>query len=193
MKDHWKPGLESMYKSLMIISVIVVAVTAWQENSYLRMTEKIGQALNRSCWICTALPRGEGRVPVYEIVALNWTIPNCVEHGKCKFGIEDKPQKGPKFDLVACFFLTVCKLGGTIPLAPSICAALIKHTWFYNYFVVIEFDSVHQIAVWTLWTQVKYTKLSTSAFSSSVVAVFPTASSKGWLFFLALLLQLIYS
>ena len=89
-----------MYKSLMIISVIVVAVTAWQENSYLRMTETIGQALNRSCWICTALPRGEGRVTVYGIVALKWTIPSWVEHGKFKFGIEDKPQKGPKFDLL---------------------------------------------------------------------------------------------
>ena len=81
-----------MYKSLMTVSVIVVAVIAWQESSYLRMTEKIGQALNRSCWICTALPRGEGRVMVYEIVVLNWTIPNWVEYRKCKFGIEDKPQ-----------------------------------------------------------------------------------------------------
>lgn len=89
-----------MYRSLIIIGMIGTVVTAWQENSYLRMTEKIGQTLNRSCWICTALPRGEGRVPVYGIVVLNWTIPEWVEHGKCKFGIEDKPQKGPKFDLL---------------------------------------------------------------------------------------------
>lgn len=39
-------------------------------------------------------------MPVYGIVALNWTIPNWVEHGKCKFGLEDKPQKGTKFDLL---------------------------------------------------------------------------------------------
>lgn len=40
-------------------------------------------------------------MPVYGIVALNWTISSWVEHGKCKFGIEDdKPQKVPKFDLL---------------------------------------------------------------------------------------------
>ncbi len=89
-----------MYKILIIVSMIGAVVTAWQENSYLKITEKIGQALNKSCWICTAFPRGEGKVPVYGIVALNWTIPDWVEHGKCKFGIEDKPQKGPKFEVV---------------------------------------------------------------------------------------------
>ena len=45
-------------------------------------------------------------------------------------------------------FLTMCKLGEAIPLAAGICAALIKHTWFYNYFVVIEFDSTHQNPNW---------------------------------------------
>lgn len=80
----------------MTTSVIVVAVTAWQENSYLRMIEKIGQALNRSCWICIALPRREGRALAYGIVAVNWTIPNWVEI----WSIEDKPQKGPEFDLL---------------------------------------------------------------------------------------------
>ena len=80
--------------------MVGVVVTAWQENSYLRMTERIGQALNKSCWIRTALPRGEGKVLVNGTVALNWTIPDWVEHGKCKLGIEDKPQKGPKFDLL---------------------------------------------------------------------------------------------
>lgn len=39
-------------------------------------------------------------MPVYGIVALNWTIPDWVEHRRCKFGIEDKPQEGPKFDLL---------------------------------------------------------------------------------------------
>ena len=84
-----------MYKILIIVSMIGAVVTAWQENSYLKITDKIGQALNKSCWICTGFPRGEGKVPVYGIVALNWTIPYWVEHRKCKFGIEDKPQKGP--------------------------------------------------------------------------------------------------
>lgn len=32
--------------------------------------------------------------------ALNWTIPNWVEYGKCEFGVEENPQKGPKFDLL---------------------------------------------------------------------------------------------
>ena len=48
---------------------------------------------------------------------------------------------------VAHFFLMVYKLGGAIPFAPSVCAALIKHTWFYNYFVAIEFDSAHQACI----------------------------------------------
>ena len=84
-----------MHKILIIISMIGAVVTAWQENSYLKITDKIGQALNKSCWICNALPRGEGKVPLYGIVALQWTVPGWLEHGKCKFGIEDKPQKGP--------------------------------------------------------------------------------------------------
>ena len=37
---------------------------------------------------------------VYGVVALNWTIPNWVEHKECKYGIEDKLQKGPKVDLL---------------------------------------------------------------------------------------------
>lgn len=49
-----------MDKSLILVSIVAV-VTAWQEKSYLKITEKIGQALNKSCWICSALPRGEGR------------------------------------------------------------------------------------------------------------------------------------
>ena len=89
-----------MYKILIIISMIGAVVTAWQEKNYLKISRKIGQALNKSCWICTAFPRGEGKVPVYGIVALNWTIPDWVEHGKYKFEIEGKPQKGPKFDLL---------------------------------------------------------------------------------------------
>ena len=59
--------------------MIGAVVTAWQANSYLKITDKIGQSLNKSCWICTALPRGEGKVPFYGIVALNWTIPDWVE------------------------------------------------------------------------------------------------------------------
>ena len=78
-----------------MVSKTGVVVTAWQEKSYFRRTEKMGQALNKSSWICNALPRGEGKVPVYGIVALHWTDPHWLEHGKCKFGIEDKPQKGP--------------------------------------------------------------------------------------------------
>ena len=93
-----------MYKILIIVSMIGAVVIAWQVNSYLKITDKIGQALNKSCWICTAFPRGEGKVPVYGIVALNWTIPYWVEHRKCKFGIEDKSQKGPKFDLLVINF-----------------------------------------------------------------------------------------
>ena len=84
-----------MDKSLRMVSTTGVVVTAWQEKSYFRRTEKMGQALNKSCWICNALPRGEGKVPLYGIVALHWTVPHWLEHGKCKFGIEDKPQKGP--------------------------------------------------------------------------------------------------
>ena len=80
-----------MYKILIIVSMIGAVVTAWLGN-------------NKSCWICTAFPRGEEKVPVYGIVALNWTIPDWVEHGKCKFGIEDKSQKGPKFDLLVINF-----------------------------------------------------------------------------------------
>ena len=87
----------------MVIATGVV-VTAWQEKSYFRRTEKMGQALNKSGWICNALPRGEGKVPVYGIVALHWTIPDWLEHGKCKFGIEEKSQKGPKFDLLVINF-----------------------------------------------------------------------------------------
>lgn len=30
----------------------------------------------------------------------NWTIPNWVEHGECKYGMEDKLRKGPRFDLL---------------------------------------------------------------------------------------------
>ena len=81
----------------------VTTVVAWHGNSYLKMTEKIGQAFNKSCWICTALPRGEGRVPMYGVATLNWTIASWVEYGKCKFGLEDKqdkPQKGPRFELL---------------------------------------------------------------------------------------------
>lgn len=33
---------------------------------------------NADCWVCKALCRGEGRVPVYRVVALNWTIPDWV-------------------------------------------------------------------------------------------------------------------
>lgn len=45
---------------------------------------------------------------------------------------------------VPSFCPMVCKLGGDIPLAPGVCAALIVHAWFYNNFVVIEFDSACQ-------------------------------------------------
>ena len=45
---------------------------------------------------------------------------------------------------VVNFSLSMCKLGGAIPLAPSVCTVMIKHTCFYNYFVVIEFDSARQ-------------------------------------------------
>jgi len=38
----------------------------------------------------------------------------------------------------------VCKLGGAIPLAPGVCTALIKHTLFYSYFAVTDFDSTCQ-------------------------------------------------
>ena len=69
-----------MYKILIIISMIGAVVIAWQVNSYLKITDKIGQALNKYCWICTAFPRGEGKVPVYGIVALHWTIPDWLEH-----------------------------------------------------------------------------------------------------------------
>ena len=89
-----------MDKSFRMVSATGVVVTAWQEKSYFRRTEKMGQALNKSGWICNALPRGEGKVPVYGIVALHWTLPGWLEHGKCKFGIDDKPQRGPKFDLL---------------------------------------------------------------------------------------------
>lgn len=51
---------------------------------------------------------------------------------------------------VACFFLT-CKLGGAIPLAPGVCAALTKHTCFYNYLAVIESDSVHHYNQHRVW------------------------------------------
>ena len=43
------------------------------------------------------------------------------------------------------FFLTLCELGAALPLAPGV-AALIKHTCFYNCFVVTESDSTHQRA-----------------------------------------------
>ena len=78
-----------------MVSTTGVVVTAWQEKSYFRRTEKMDQALNKSSWICNALPRGEGKVPVYGTVALHWTLLDGLEHGKCKFEIEDKPQKGP--------------------------------------------------------------------------------------------------
>ena len=45
---------------------------------------------------------------------------------------------------VPSFCPMVCKLGGAIPLAPGVCTALIKHTLFYSYFAVTDFDSTCQ-------------------------------------------------
>ena len=53
---------------------------------------------------------------------------------------------------VPSFCSTVCKLGGAVPLEPDVCTVLIKHTCFYNYFVVIEFDSARQQQVVTFST-----------------------------------------
>ena len=72
-----------------VAEILTLAFSSWA-------TPRAGiRALDKSCWICNALPRGEGKVPLYGIVALHWTVPHWLEHGKCKFGIEDKPQKGP--------------------------------------------------------------------------------------------------
>lgn len=84
----------------MTLSMTVAMVTAGKENSYLKMTENIGRAFNRSCWVCMTLPGREGRIPMYGVVALSWTMPSWVKQGKCIFGVGNGLHKGPKFELL---------------------------------------------------------------------------------------------
>uniref|UniRef100_A0A8C0FHE8 Uncharacterized protein n=1 Tax=Bubo bubo TaxID=30461 RepID=A0A8C0FHE8_BUBBB len=66
----------------LIISMIelwVGTVGAWDQNSYLKMTQTIAESFNLSdCWVCTALPRGNLEIPLLGIpVSYNkWSWPH---------------------------------------------------------------------------------------------------------------------
>ena len=82
-------------------------VNTWSENFYYNATQMIANATGaKDCWICTTLPKGDRRLPLYRVGSTPWNCDNNTwpkfrrrhDAGYCDY---DNPtyMTGPRFDL----------------------------------------------------------------------------------------------
>ena len=82
-------------------------VNAWRENLYYNAIQMIANATGaKDCWICTALPKGDMRLPLYGIGSTHWNCDNNTwpefwrrhDGGYCDHD-NSNYITGPRFDL----------------------------------------------------------------------------------------------
>ncbi|XP_067999225.1 uncharacterized protein [Melanerpes formicivorus] len=99
---------EAQAVSIIVICLLVNTIEGWEGNMYLNVSQELALQTNLSnCWICTELPRGQMRTPLFGVASMNWTwgpsdwvTTSDSNFHNCQHGKDSSERLGPKFDLL---------------------------------------------------------------------------------------------
>ena len=103
-QKRWRFEITLTTITLLTLSL---SVDAWNENLYYNAIQMLANAAGaKDCWICTALPRGHMRLPLYSIGSTHWNCDNNTwpefwkrqDGGYCSYD-NSSHEIGPRFDL----------------------------------------------------------------------------------------------
>ncbi|XP_072715512.1 endogenous retroviral envelope protein HEMO-like [Ciconia boyciana] len=103
-QKRWRFEITLTTITLLTLSL---SVDAWNENLYYNAIQMIANAAGaKDCWICTALLRGNMRLPLYRIGSTHWNCDNNTwpefwkrqDGGYCSYD-NSSYEIGPRFDL----------------------------------------------------------------------------------------------
>ncbi|XP_054034852.1 uncharacterized protein LOC128899506 [Dryobates pubescens] len=103
------PGApEAQVVSIIVICLLIDTIKGWEGNMYLNVSQELALQTNLSnCWICTELPRGQMRTPLFGVASMNWTwgpsdwvTTSESNFHNCQHGKDSSESLGPKFDLL---------------------------------------------------------------------------------------------
>ncbi|XP_067999133.1 uncharacterized protein [Melanerpes formicivorus] len=99
---------EAQAVSIIVICLLVNTIEGWEGNMYLNVSQELALQTNLSnCWICTELPRGQMRTPLFGVASMNWTwgpsdwvTTSDSNFHNCQHGKDSSESLGTKFDLL---------------------------------------------------------------------------------------------